>query len=383
VSDAADPLPVQRDAFEVPAAVAYLNCAYVAPNLRSVREAGEQAVARKSRPWEITPPDFFDESEEARRCFARICGGDADGVAIVPSVSYGIGVAAANTPVGRGGRVLVLEDQFPSNVYPWREAVAGHGGRVEAVPRPADHDWTAALLGRLGADVDVVAVPNVHWTDGSFVDLERVGTAARDVGAALVVDATQSLGALPFDVDVVQPDFVVAAAYKWLLGPYSVGYLWAAPDRRDGTPLEFNWITRAGAEDFASLVDYRDDYEPGARRYDVGERSNFALLPMSITAMRQVLDWGVERIAATAAAFTDRIERETLAMDLLPVPASRRGRHMLGVELPRGAPTDLVSRLAAADVHVSVRGRSVRISPHVWNTEEDVSRLLDVLEDAL
>ena len=373
------PLPDQRAAFEIPDDEAYLNCAYMSPNLIAVRQAGEAAVAAKSAPWAVTSADFFTNAERARALVARLVGGDADGVAIIPSASYGVALAAANLPVTAGQEIVVLAEQFPSNVYSWWEAARRAEARVRTVPRPAEGPWTPALLDALSSDTAIVAVPHCHWTDGTLVDLDTVGAAVREVGAALVVDATQSLGALPLDVGAVRPDFLIAAAYKWLLGPYSLGFLWAAPHRRDGVPLEQNWITRRGSDNFAGLVDYRDDYAPEARRYDMGERSNFVLLPMGIAALEQLLDWSVPRIAATIARRTGTIEEATRAMGLDPVPACSRAGHMLGVGLPGGMPTDLPERLAAAHVHVSVRGASVRISPHVWVTDRDIDQLLDVL----
>ncbi|HKB49188.1 MAG TPA: aminotransferase class V-fold PLP-dependent enzyme, partial [Ktedonobacterales bacterium] len=247
-------LPSQRDLFEIPDDVAYLNCAYMSPLLRAARAAGEAALARKSQPWRITPHDFFADSEAARGLFAELIGADADGVALIPAASYGLAIAAANLPIREGQRILVLEDQFPSNVYVWRDLAARAGAVVETVPRPADFDWTAALLERIDERTAIVAVPHCHWTDGSLVNLVRVGERVRAVGAALVVDATQSLGAAPLSVGEVRPDFLVAATYKWLLGPYSMGFLYAAPEWRDGRPLEFNWIAREGSEDFAGLV---------------------------------------------------------------------------------------------------------------------------------
>jgi selenocysteine lyase/cysteine desulfurase len=376
-------LTPQRDAFEIPDDVAYLNCAYISPNLRAVREAGERAVVRKSRPWEITAEDFFTESEQVRGLFAAVVGGDADGVAIIPSASYGISTAAANIPCPPGSRIVVLAEQFPSNVYPWRNLADGHGTEVVTVTRPEDGPWTPAVLDAIDERTAVVAVPNCHWTDGREVDLPAVGAAAREVGAALVVDATQSLGAWRFDVAEVRPDYLVAAAYKWLLGPYSIGFMWVAEHRRSGTPLEHGWITRAGSEDFAGLVDYRDEHAHGARRYDVGERSNFALVPMAIAALRQVLDWEVEEITETISVHTDRIEKEAAALGLAPVPRESRAPHLLGIGLPGGVPRGLTDRLAAARVYVSVRGDSVRVSPHVWTTDRDVDRFLEVLASVL
>lgn len=375
-------LAPQRDAFEIPADVAYLNCAFLSPNLKEVRRAGEQAIARTSRPWEMTARDFFEDSEVTRELFAELVGGDPDGVAIMPSVSYAIGTVAANIPIPAESRIIVLTEQFPSNIYPWREQARRAGAEVVAVPRAPDRDWTAGVVEAIDERTSVVAVPQCHWTDGTYVDLVSVGAAAREAGAALVVDATQSLGARPLDVRAVRPDLIVAAGYKWLLGPYSTAFAWVAEERRDGVPLEHNWITRAGSEDFAGLVDYRDEFAPGARRYDMGERSNFVLLPMAIAALRQVLEWGVEEIAKTIASWTRRIEAETADLGLEPVPDDIRVAHMLGVHIPGGVPPTLVEDLAQARVHVSVRGASVRVAPHVWTTDRDVDRFLEVLADA-
>ena len=373
----------QRDLFEVPDDVAYLNCAYMSPQLRSVREAGERAVGRKSRPWEITPEDFFEDSEVIRWLFARLVGGDADGVALIPSVSYGIAVAAANVAVDEGQEIVILEDQFPSNVYAWRELAARRSASLVTVPRPEDHDWTGAVLERIGEGTAVVAAPNCHWTDGSLLDLARVGAAAREAGAALVVDGIQSLGAHPFDVSEVRPDFLVTSSYKWLLGPYSVGFLYAGEGNREGAPIEHNWINRRGSEEFSLLVDYKDDFQPGARRYDVGERSNFALLPMAAEALRQILDWGVENVSETIGALTDSIERGARERGIEAIQRERRARHMIGLRLGPDAPPDLASRLAAQNVFVSVRGESVRVSPHLYNTQTDAERLFTALDESL
>ncbi len=370
----------QRDLFEIPEDIVYLNCAYMSPQLRPAREAGERAISRKSRPWEITPDDFFEDAEEVRALFTRLVGGDAEGVAIVPSVSYGISVAAANVPVRESQKIIILEDQFPSNVYAWRELAERSGARLVTLPRPEDLDWTRALLGEIDAETAVVAVPNCHWTDGSLVDLARVGESAREAGAALVVDAIQSLGAYPFDVSDVRPDFLVASSYKWLLGPYGVGFMYVGEEYREGKPIEHNWINRRGSQDFSGLVSYQDAFQPGARRYDVGERSNFALLPMASEALRQLLDWGVENVSETIGTLTDLIEEKAGELGIVTIPKERRARHMIGLMLGPDAPDDLATRLTAHNVFVSVRGESVRVSPHLYNTQEDVDRLFEILE---
>jgi selenocysteine lyase/cysteine desulfurase len=373
----------QRELFEIPEDVTYLNCAYMSPQLRSMREIGERAVARKSRPWEITPDDFFEDAEKTRALIGLLVGAEADGIALIPSVSYGMAVAAANVKVKLEENLLILEDQFPSNVYPWRELAAQKGAKLLTVPRPADHDWTSAVLGHLDENIAVVAIPNCHWTDGSLVDLVRVSQRAREVGAALVVDGIQSLGAHPFNVAEVKPDFLVASAYKWLLGPYGVGFLYVGEEYREGVPIEHNWINRRGSEDFSLLVDYQDAFQPGARRYDVGERSNFVLLPMANEALRQILTWGVENVSETIGELTALIEEEANKRGIEAIPAKKRARHMVGLKLGSAIRKDLAARLTREKIFVSVRGESVRISPHLYSTAEDVDRLFAALVKAV
>lgn len=372
----------QRHLFDIPGDVTYLNAAYLGPRLHSVGEAGREALARTARPWGILPEHFFADAEVARERFARLVGGDADGVAIIPAVSYGIAAAARNLRIRRGANVVVLEQQFPSNVYEWRRAAAAAGGAVVTVPRPPDNDWTTAVLSRIDGDTAVVAVPNCHWTDGTVIDLVRLGEATRSAGAALVVDATQSLGVRPLDVNAVRPDWLAAAGYKWMLGPFSLGYCWVAPHLRDGEPIEGNWVTREGAEDFAGLVRYTDGFAPGARRYDMGERANFHVLPMAIAALDQLLAWGAASIEAYLETVTDAIADGATSLGWEVAPREHRSRHMLGLRRPGGIPEKLTDLLAEANVYVSVRGDSIRVSPHVYNDLNDAARLLEVLERA-
>ncbi len=375
-------IPCQRELFDIPADVAYLNCAYMSPLMHRVIAAGDAAARRKARPWTIKPADFFTESETARDLFARLINAHADDIAIVPAVSYGTAVAAANLVVNPGQAIIVLADQFPSNVYHWRELARERGARLVTVARPADDDWTAAILAALDGATALAALPHCHWTDGGLIDLEVVGAELRRLGAALVVDVTQSLGAMPFDVAEIQPNFLVCATYKWLLGPYSMGFLYVAPHHQAGRPLEHSWITRQGAEDFAGLVNYRDGFQPGARRYDVGERANFALMPPTIAALEQILIWSVPEIQATLGAMTGEIAARAAELGLLSAPPSRRAGHFLGLRFPSGVPDGLLDRLAAAHVHVSLRGDAMRVTPHVYNTAADIDRLFTVLETA-
>lgn len=376
-------IPSQRHLFDIPEDVAYLNCAYMSPLMREVVAAGKEAAQRKARPWEIKAEDFFPDVDEARRLFATIIGASADDIAIIPSVSYGAAAAARNLPLAAGDRVLVLQDQFPSNVYCWLETARRAEAELTTVPRPADGDWTGAVLERLNERTTITALPHCHWTDGGLLDLEAIGTRCREIGSALVLDLTQSAGALPFAVDRVRPDFVVCATYKWLLGPYSLGFLYVAPHWQQGRPLEYNWIARLGSENFTGLVQYQDAFQPGAQRFDMGERSNFHLVPMANAAMRRIVDWGIPNIAATLSERTSAIAERARNLGLSSADLGLRAGHFLGLRFADGVPDNLLSTLAANNVYVSVRGDSMRVTPHLYNTTGDVERLVEILKSTL
>jgi selenocysteine lyase/cysteine desulfurase len=344
-----------------------------------VAAAGQAALHSKVAPWTITGERFFELVERNRRLFAGLVAAAPDDVAIVPAVSYGIALAAMNLPVESGRSIVVLQDQFASNVYSWTRAAAANGARMVFVPRPADHDWTRAVLEVLDSRTAVAALPNVHWFDGTLLDLVRIGRRCREVGAALVVDGTQSVGALPFSVPDVQPDFLVTTAHKWLMGPYSFGFCYVAPRRQAGRPLEENWMNRAGAEDFSRRVDYSEGYRAGARRFDVGEASNFILAPVAAAALEQVQEWGVGNIAAALKAKTDLIAVRVKDLGFDTPPATARSPHMIGISRPGGFAPDLPERLAREKVFVSLRGETIRIAPHLYNTEADLERLFQAL----
>lgn len=368
-------IPCRRELFDLPDDVAYLNCAYTAPLLKSAAAAGMRAVNQKSRPWEITARDFFTSLEANRERFGRLVDAPSDHIAIVPAASYGVAVAARNIPVEKDQSIVVLEEQFPSNVNSWRKLAAEREATLVTVSRPGNDDWTAALLATIDSSTAIVAVPHCHWTDGTIIDLRAVGEACRRAGVALVVDGTQSVGALPFSVREIQPDLLVTAAHKWLLGPYGYGFCYVAPRWHLGRPLEENWLNRAGSEDFSKLTHQRDGYQPGARRFDVGEASSFMLAPIAAAALDQLLDWGVAAIAETLRETIGAIAERLEPLGLVAPPKEVRAPHMIGLRAPEGLPDDLSPRLAAEKVYVSVRGDAIRIAPHLHTNGDDLDRL--------
>jgi selenocysteine lyase/cysteine desulfurase len=371
---------LRRALFEIPEGVTYLNCANMAPQLRSITAMGIDAVRAKATPWATPFSQWFSQPEELRGLAAQVIGADADGVALVPSVSYGIATAAANLPIAAGQSIVILDREFPSNVYAWRDLAKKKNGRVVTVVREPGENWTGALLRAIDETAAIVSIPQCHWTDGSKVDLEVVGERAREAGAALVIDASQSLGASVLDLERVKPDFLTAVGYKWLLGPYGLSYLYVAPKWREtGVPLEQSWMTRAGSEDFSSLVDYSEEYRAGARRFDMGEFSQFVLVPMAIAGLRQILDWGVQRIEAEISPLTEQIAKMAAESNYSVLPAADRSRHLIGVRFSGGISARLPNALQEAGVYVSIRGDSIRIAPHLYNEPKDIDLLLEVL----
>lgn len=379
-------LSCQRPLFSLPTGLHYLNCAYMSPLAKPVEEAGIGGIRRKRDPSGISAEDFFTGSDALRARFARLVNApDPRRVAIVPSASYGLAVAARNTPRRRGQNVVVAHEQFPSNVYAWRALCRADGLEMRAVAPPGGDGprgarWNERLLEAIDADTAVVALGHVHWTDGTRFDLETIGERAREVGAALVVDGTQSVGALPFDVQRIRPDALVCAGYKWLMGPYSVGLAYLGPLYDGGVPLEEGWLGREGSEDFRALVSYRDQYQPGAVRFDVGERSNFVLLPMQSAALDLLLEWTPARIQAYCGTLTADLVEEARARGFEVEEARWRGAHLFGLRAPAGVDVAaLQRRLKERRVEVSVRGSALRVSPHLYNDAADVDALREAL----
>jgi selenocysteine lyase/cysteine desulfurase len=351
--------------------------------LRSVRAAGEAALERRGTPWQIRSEDWFEDVERLRGLFGQLLGDDSEGVALIPATSYGMAIAAANLEAGPGQRVVVLDEEYPSGIYTWREFTGRTGSELHTVRRERGQRWTDAILAALDERAAIVSVPNVHWTNGALVELGPVAERAHELGAALVLDLSQSLGAMPIDVAEVRPDFLISVGYKWLLGPLGVAYMWVAEQHRGGQPIEHNWIVREGADDFAGLVEYTDRLQPGARRFDVGARSNFVLTPMAIAALEQVLEWTVPRIGAELAEKTAAIEKGAVARDLSAVPATERGPHIVGIEVPGEQRLAIVEELVAREVHVGPRSTWLRVSPHLHTTDGDIDQLFAALDAAL
>jgi selenocysteine lyase/cysteine desulfurase len=358
----------------------------MSPLSKRVQEAGIAGVLRKAVPAEIRSEDFFTGCDEVRQLFSELVNaGSPERIAIIPAASYGLATVARNTPVAGGENVVTVHHEFPSDVHVWRRLCATSGAIMRAVEAPSEgadrtQRWNEAVLNAIDGDTAVVALAPIHWTDGTRFDLECIGERAREVGAAFIVDGTQAIGAEPFDVARIRPDALVCAAYKWLTGPYSIGVAYFGSRYDDGEPLEETWLAREGSRNFAGLVEQGDEYRAGAVRYDVGETPNFVLVPMLIAALQQLLDWGVANIAGYIEGLTDSLFLDETLKELGLADRRPDTPHLFGLRLPAEVdPKDVKARLRERGVFVSVRGRVVRVSPHVFNDRGDIEALLEAL----
>lgn len=377
----------QKHLFSLPDIHHYINCSYLSPLLKSVEQAGIRGIKSKNQPWQITPDHFFDDSNTLRSLFAQLINAlKAEDVAIMPAVSYGLATAAKNIDPGKGNSIIISGEQFPSNVYVWKRFCKEHDCELKVVDPPEKIEqrgqkWNERLIEAIDTDTLLVAMGNVHWADGTLFDLEAIGSKARENDAYFVIDGTQSVGALPIDVQQIKPDALICAGYKWLMGPYAIALGYFGPRLQDGIPLEEGWIVRKNSENFSSLVLYEDDYQPGAQRFDVGERSNFILVPMMIEALKQILEWDPKNIQAYCKELTADLVEELPDLGYQIEDPDWRGRHMFGIRLPKQIPIEkLKQQLDEHNIYVSVRGSAVRISPNVYNDERDITILFEVLK---
>lgn len=358
----------------------------MSPMLQSVEAAGVQGMLRKRAPNRISAQDFYTDTERLRALFAQLVyAHSADQVSIIPAVSYGMAIVAQNLKVEKGQNIVLVGAQFPSNVYPWTTLAKEKGLNLKVVEMPVGAEnrgriWNERILEAIDERTALVAIGHIHWANGTIFDIKKIGQKAHQHGGLIVVDGTQSVGALPIDVQDMQLDALICAGYKWLMGPYASAYAWFGAAFLNGKPLEENWINRLDSENFARLVDYQPEYQAGARRFDVGQRSNFIQIPMGIMALQQLLDWTPEAIQVYCQSLLETAipiwQKHGYSLDR---PESRAA-HLFGIQLPaRVKPELLQEKLKAKNIFISLRGDFVRVAPNVYNDVADITALTEVL----
>jgi selenocysteine lyase/cysteine desulfurase len=375
-----------RSSFDLPPDTLYLDTAAHAPLLRCVREAGSAALARSNAPWMPDAATWDACVERVRALVAAWFDGSAHGVAFIPSVAYGIATAAHNLPLQRGESVLVLDGQFPSNLLAWQQRCAQSDATIVVARREPDQDWTDAVLVALERHpgIRIAALPQAHWHDGAQLDLDTIAPRVRASGAALVLDLSQSLGALPTDFARWQPDFVASVGYKWLLGSSGLGVLWVAPHwRKHGRPIEQHWSAREDDEvwrfDPLNLPAYRS----GARRFDAGGILEPQRVAMFEAALMQLKAWGADSILAHLRAMTTALDTALDASGLAGWNTPGHAPHFTGLRPPPADFDAVAAALRAANIICTARYGVLRIAPHLHVGQDDIQRCVAVIASSL
>ncbi len=380
----------QKDKFHIPKTVSYLNTAYMSPLLKEVELAGHKAITKKTLPYHITGADFFENTTLLKQQFADLVAiPDYRNVAIIPATSYGIATVANNITLTSQDEVIVVSEQFPSHVYSWKKLIDKYKAKLVTIKRPKRTEkkvtlWNKNILASITKNTKVVALPIVHWSDGSLFDIKAIRKKTKEVGALLILDGTQSIGALPFSVSEIQPDALICSGYKWLFGHYSIGLAYYADTLCNGVPLEENWINRKNSEDFSTLVNYETAYQEKAGRYNVGEMSNFVLAPMLVASLKQIIAWKPSVIQQ----YTHDISKDAIArlreMGCEIANKNERAAHLFGIYLPSTIDIELLKKeFEKQQVFVSFRGGAIRVSCHLFNTKTDFDKLVSCFENAL
>jgi selenocysteine lyase/cysteine desulfurase len=363
--------------------ITYLNCAAYSPLLKSVTEAGQKGLQLKTNPQNISPKfDFFDHSDQARELLKKILNApDKDDFAIIPSVSYGMAIVANNLfrlpNILQKTNIVIVAEEFPNNIYTFEKAAEKHNLRLDSISADVfNENWNQKLLNVIDAGTAVVVVPHVHWIHGYVFDLEQISKKCKANGALLVIDGTQSVGAFNFDISLIKPDALIGAFYKWMMGPHSIAYTYLGEFFHDGEPLEESWFNKVNSHVFSDLLNYERAYRPRAQRYNSGEYSHFILTPMIIAAMEQLLAWGTAPIQKHCLTISEPSIAELRALGCKILPTHERASHLISLLLPEKIKLDdLMVYLQTEKIHVSKRDKTIRVSPHLYNSEQDFEKL--------
>ncbi len=376
----------QKHLFNLDENITYLNGAYMSPQLKSVEAIGVACVQKKSKPYQISGEDFFTEKVILKKRFARLIEtSDYETIAIIPSVSYGIAIAVNNILFEKGDEIIVLEEQFPSNYYAWKDLENEKGVVIKTIAAPEIQQgrgkiWNERILEAINQKTKCIAIPHCHWADGTLFNVKAIRERSNEIGAYLVIDATQSVGALPFSVKNIKPDALICGGYKWLMGAYGLGVAYYGERFHHGKPLENNWMNHVGSENFSNLVNYNLTLKPKATRYDVGESSNFILTPMLSEAIRQLIEWNPKNIQQYCKHISETAVKQLREVGYFIEEDTSRSHHLFGMYPENPSEIEKIkSLLLKNNIHVSYRGKSIRISPNVYNTQEDFDRLANCL----
>ncbi|WP_347173733.1 aminotransferase class V-fold PLP-dependent enzyme [Polaribacter uvawellassae] len=372
----------QKHLFNIPEGIHYLNTASLSASFKSIEEAGVKAIKEKSKPYLIPVTDFFDPVIKLKKLFAQLINADDyNRIANIPSVSYGLSTVANNIKLNKGDEIVLIEEQFPSNYYVWEKLAEKYEAIIKIVKQPKTKEnkgklWNEAILNTINYKTAFIALGNIHWANGTIFDLKAIRKKTTEHNALLIVDGSQSIGAMEFSIKEIQPDALICAGYKWLFGPYGCGYAYFGEYFDNGEPIEENWSNRFNSENLSNLVNYESRYKPLANRYSVGEHASFIYVKMQIAALQQIIEWTPKAIQDYCKEITSNFVELLKENGCIIENSDARAHHLFGVEIPIEIDkTALKEKLANNNVFVSFRGNYIRVSCHLFNTEEDLKVL--------
>ncbi len=358
-----------------------LNNAGVAPMCRPARRAIERATRELTRGF-FALDELFAEYGRARATYARLCGAAPRDVAMFHTCAAALSQVALGLPLHPGDELVLWDQEYPSNAYPWHEAARRSGAVVRLVPSEPDFSLRQERLhAAITPRTRLVAVSWVQYQTGAVTDLLPLAQACRAVGAWLVVDAIQGLGVLPLDLTALGVDAVAGGTHKWLCGPLGHGFLALAPGRAaELRPLLHGAMTYGGPDD---QVDPQRQALPDARRFEPGSPLLLGALG-GAAAIEQLLALGLSHVQAAALQLSDQLIaglRSRGARLLLPHGGNLRSPIVTFV--PRGdeGQVDKIANgLRNRRVACARRAGGIRLAPHAFNTDEDIARFFVALD---
>jgi selenocysteine lyase/cysteine desulfurase len=369
----------RQEWFEIEDAT-YLNLAAQSPMPKVAHRAVQTAIEWKKFPHRITDAAYFDVPNRIRDSIAKLIGGQPEEVALTTGASTGMSAVAYGLTWKPGDEILTAKGEFPLQYATWKPMEAREG-IVMKVIAPRERFLTADdLLAAMTPRTRMVSVSLVRFDNAVLLDAARIAAACHAQGALLLLDVSQACGAIPMNVDALGADFMVCAGYKWLLSPYGTGFFWARNEHTDKMrPGPFYWAAAKGAENFGSLS--FEDPQPvrGARRWDMAETSNYFNFAAMDASVQFVLQLRPETVRAHNRKLIDLLfERlpKDRCVPASPLDSAYRGPYGCFTARTPERTAELYQKLVKQNIIVSLREGNIRVSPHLYNTEQDIDRLI-------
>ena len=360
----------------------YLNCAAQGPFPKVTVEAIHKAIRLKSHPYTMGDDIYFNLPERVRRAASELIGALSDEIALSTGASHGLNIAANGLPLSAGDEILVVDREFPANVYPWLNQTR-RGVKTKIIKPQGSFIMPQDFEKNISPKTKVISVSFVNYASGYQADLKSIAKLCKSYNITFVVDGSQGVGGTPIDVKEVGIDMMAVAGYKWLLSPYGSGFFYVNESILEKISVtDMNWARIKGAEDFNNLLKYKLILCDGAQRFDYPETANFLNNSAIGASLNFILKIGVQKIFDHSNSLVNYLI-ENLPSNKYTIMSSLETKHrsnFISITAQNSSDTAAVFRcLKEGKVYVSLREDAIRISPHVYNTKKDIDGLLELL----